>query len=132
MEIFFPAPRELWNAGERRTCTDTSRSPFRREEGAATQAAETDAASGTPGVAENDTGNGGSEDDSIEEEQQETGKTWGHAKLPPDVYGSNPFHKTRGNTQHVVWNVVKCLKKHTVSANNYLRRMKNKLVHEVV
>ena len=87
--------------------------PLRREEGASTQAAETDAASGTAGVAENDTGNGDSEDDSIEEEQQETGKTWGHAKLPPDVYGSNPFHKSRGNTQDVVWNVVKSLKKHT-------------------
>ena len=87
--------------------------PLRREEGAVPQAAEADAASGTAGVAGNDTGNGGSEDDSNEEEQEETGKTWGHAKLPPDVYGSNPFNKTRGNTQHVVWNVVKCLKKHT-------------------
>ena len=78
-----------------------------------TQAAEADAASGTGGVAGNDTRNGGSEDDSHEEEQEETGMTWGHAKLPPDVHGSNPFNKTRGNRQHVVWNDVKCLKKHT-------------------
>ena len=108
--FFKEAPRELgMQEEEERAVTP----PLRREEGAVPQAAEADAASGTAGVAGNDTGNGGSEDDSNEEEQEETGKTWGHAKLPPDVYDSNPFHKSRGNTQYVVWNVVKCLKKHT-------------------
>ena len=47
------------------------------------------------------------------EEEEQVGHRFGHAKFPPDVYGSNPFNKTRENKQHVVWNDVKCLKKHT-------------------
>jgi hypothetical protein len=54
-----------------------------------------------------------SEEDNSGEEEQQGGCRFGHAKLPPDVYTSNPFHKTRGGKQHVVWNDVKGLKKHT-------------------
>jgi hypothetical protein len=33
--------------------------------------------------------------------------------LPGDVYGSSPFLKSGRNKQHVVWDDVKFLKKHT-------------------
>ncbi len=48
------------------------------------------------------------------EEEDQTGNSWEHAKLPGDVYGSSPFLKSGRNKQNVVWDDVKFLKKHTV------------------
>ena len=58
-------------------------------------------------------GNQDSEEENHEEEEDQTGNSWGHAKLPGDVYGSSPFLKSGRNKQHVVWDDVKFLKKHT-------------------
>ena len=47
-------------------------------------------------------GNQDSEEENHEEEEDQTGNSWGHAKLPGDVYGSSPFLKSGRNKQHVV------------------------------
>jgi len=70
--------------------------------------------SGTAGGAGKDTGNTDSEEESNGEEEEQLVKTWGHARLSRDVYGRNPFVKTRVNQPHTVWDEVKCLKNHTV------------------
>ncbi len=47
------------------------------------------------------------------EEAEQVGISWGHAKLSGDVYGNSLFSGNVRNKQHVVWDVVKLLKKHT-------------------
>lgn len=87
------------------------------EEGAEIQdqgLAQATAASESRDATEKDgAGNQDSEEENHEEEEDQTGNSWGHAKLPGDVYGSSPFLKSGRNKQHVVWDDVKFLKKHT-------------------
>jgi hypothetical protein len=87
------------------------------EEGAEIQdqgLAQATAASESRDATEKDgAGNQDSEEENHEEEEDQTGNSWGHAKLPGDVYGSSPFLKSGRNKQHVVWDDVKFMKKHT-------------------
>jgi hypothetical protein len=73
----------------------------------------------TPGSESRDTiekdgeGNQDSEEENHEDEEDQTGNSWGHSKFPGDVYGSSPFLKSDRNKQDVVWDDVKFMKKHT-------------------
>jgi hypothetical protein len=87
------------------------------EEGVETQdqgLAQATAASESRDATEKDgAGNQDSEEQNHEEEEDQTGNSWGHAKLPGDVYDSSPFLKSGRNKQDVMWDDVKFLKKHT-------------------
>ena len=56
------------------------------------------------------------------EEEEQVGTSWGHAKLPGDVYGSSPFLSNGRNKHHVVWDAVKLLKKHTAEGTTVNER----------
>ena len=56
------------------------------------------------------------------EEEEQVGTSWGHAKLSGDVYGSSPFLNNGRNKQHVVWDAVKLLKKHTAQGTTVNER----------
>jgi len=60
---------------------------------------------------------GGSDDDDDKEderEEQTSGSLWGHARLPPSVYGNNPpSGGKRMGKANSVWEVVKHLKERT-------------------
>ena len=69
----------------------------------------TTASESRDGTEKDGPGNQDSEEENHEEEEDQTGNSWGHIKLPGDVYGTSPFLKSGRNKQHVVWDDVKNL-----------------------